>query len=140
MPTPSSVKIDNVPISDVTSVEFGYETPTESGYLTNAVPHYGTIELIRLATDAPLITFFKLATNEDGAKKTFDGEIQLVDSKKEPTYTAKFKNAFIERWSVSQTAKDARGQELIVLRTGELTFHAGPKNKSVNFENYLAKK
>ncbi len=141
MPKPSLVKIDGVEITQVTSVEFGYETPTdENGYFTTALPHYGKITLSRKATDDPLITLFKLATNQKGTKKTFVGEIKLVDTEDKPTYTAVFKNAFIEQWSLTQNAEDAPGNEVVVLRIGELTFHAGIANEKVDFKNYFKKK
>jgi hypothetical protein len=137
MPTPSVVKIDGQNVPNVASLEFVYETPTtESGQLRSAIPNFGLIELTRVATDEPMLHLFKLATNTDGTKKTFDGEINLVDTQNETTYAVTFKEAFVEEWSVGQTAANPRGIETVVLRVAELTFHAGSDNKSVNFKNY----
>jgi hypothetical protein len=136
MPTPSTVTIDGVDLTDVESVEFTYETPSDGGYLKSVRPDFGTIELVRSATGRATTKLFALATNNDGTKKTFDGKITLVDDKRADTYAVSFKNAFVEFWSIAQTDKDPKGRETVVLRVEELTFFAGAKNASVNFKDY----
>jgi hypothetical protein len=89
-----------------------------------------------VATDNPTELLFALATNDDGTKKTFDGEITLVDNANQTTYSVSFNDAFIEQWSVGQTHANLRGRETVVLRVARLTFHAGTDNQSVNFEKY----
>lgn len=137
MPTPSSVKIDEKSIPDVEWVEFTYETPTEQGgYLSNATPYFGLIKLKRLATNNPMADLFALATNNDGTQRKFNGEITLVDNENETTYSVSFKKAFVEQWTVRQTHSNLPGEETVVLRVEQLTFHAGSENESVDFKNY----
>lgn len=136
MPTPSVVEINGEKVSDVDLVEFVYATPTDSGYLKNVKPEFGTITLVRGATASPAVNLFTLATNSNGSRVTFGGKVTLVDDTGSDVYSVTFDDTFIEQWSVGQTESDPRGKETVVLRVGKLTFFAGAKSESVDFGNY----
>ena len=136
MPTPSVVKINGVDPTDVVSVEFTYETPTDGGYLRSVKPDFGQIEIVRGATARPSVALFSLATNDDGTKKTFEGNITIIDDERKDLYSVAFKDAFVEYWSMGQTESDPIGKETLTLRVGWMQFFAGHANETVNFRNY----
>ncbi len=136
MPTPSVVKINGVELTDVASVEFNYETPTHGGHLGNARPKFGEISIERGATAHPTVALFGLATNEDGTKKTFEGNITIVDDEKQELYSVSFKDAFVEYWSMAQTEGRPLGRETLTLRAGWMQFFAGAANETVNIRKY----
>jgi hypothetical protein len=136
VPTPSIVKINNVDLTDVESVEFNYETPTLGGQLRNAKPRFGQITIERGATAHPTVALFALATNENGTKKIFGGNITIVDDAKKELYTVSFKDAFMEAWSMGQTEDHPLGKEILTIRVGWMQFFAGNANETVNFRKY----
>jgi hypothetical protein len=136
VPTPSVVKIDNVVLTDVTSVEFYYETPTDGGYLRNVRPKLARVEIARRATANPNVKLFDLVTNGDGTKKVFAGSVTIRDDANEELYTVSFEQAFIEGWSMAQTESDALGTEMALLRAAKIKFSSGKANKEVDIRQY----
>ncbi len=136
MPTPSVVKIDRIELTDVTSVEFYYETPTEGGYLRNVRPKLVRVEITRRATANPTVKLFDLVTNKDGTKKVFDGSVTISDDEKEELYTVSLEQAFMEGWSMAQTESDALGTETAFLRAAKIKFSVGKANKEVDIRKY----
>jgi len=135
MPYPKSVTIDGTPIEEVQGVTVYVETPSNERGHYETRTRAATVQLLRRASNTPIVNMFKDATNGDGRLNIITGEIKLQNALMNETYTITMNQAFISEWHFTQPENDML-YEVITLKVGDLTLSGGGNPKSFKLPEF----
>ena len=133
-----AIKLNGVTIPNIREVTLKIETPSDARGVYREPTFAATINVVRDASDKPIVDAFGMATNEDGRKNVLtSGTLEFHGDDVKDSYAVEIKRAFISSWSLDNpTSPSAPTLESFELKVGELEYKAGGKGAKFAIKSF----
>ncbi len=133
-----AIKINGVTIPNIREISVKLETPADNRGVYREPTFAATVNVVRDASDNPIVDMFAMATNEDGRKNILtSGTLEFHGDDVKDNYTFEIKKAFVSSWSLNNPeSPQAPTLESFELKVGEIEYKAGGKGAKFGLKNF----
>lgn len=133
-----AIKINGVTIPNIREISVKLETPADNRGVYREPTFAATINVVRDASDNPIVDMFAMATNEDGRKNILtSGTLEFHGDDVKDNYTFEIKKGIVSSWSLSNPeSPQAPTLETFELKVGEIEYKAGGKGAKFGLKNF----
>ncbi|GEM_PF-2098799 len=133
-----AIQLNGVKIPNVREISVKFETPADTRGVYREPTVAAVINIVRDASDIPIVDAFAMATNEDGRKNILtSGTLEFHGDDVKDNYSFEIKKAFVSSWSLTNPEDPTSPTlESFELRVGEIEYKAGGKGAKFGLKNF----
>lgn len=133
-----AIKLNGVTIPNIREISVKFETPADNRGVYREPTFAATINIVRDASDNPIVDLFDMATNQDGRKNIItSGTLDFHGDDVKDNYSFEIKRAIVSGWSLNNPdSPQAPTLEMCELKVGEIEYKAGGKGAKFMLKNF----
>jgi len=122
-----AIQLNGVKIPNVREISVKFETPADTRGVYREPTVAAVINIVRDASDIPIVDAFAMATNEDGRKNILtSGTLEFHGDDVKDNYSFEIKKEFVSSWSLTNPEDPTSPTlESFELRVGEIEYKVG---------------